>query len=441
MTSNNNLRRSSTDSRRSSVGDVTGSFRSFSMSFTGSNKQDLPLRYIDIKNGHDSASTLGSSCRWNPKRTSSKRRSLANQNSASSFASLTSSSVQQSQMADDSSRNEEWTATERAHHVASDSKLHAQFLAEVKKSGVVTAAGYKAVHEKFIYSEVVEQERFLAIQKQRASAQRPTLQKRGSRFGGLVRSLQNSSQRGTSGRDLVKRSSLGGGDDSVDVNDTSRDLSHINPQDIANGSTGEDNSDSNIAPRRSSLVKSLTDEEKELLLKQAQDNEDVLDIFLDSIQDSLVRSHNSSSSSTGNNSRYDRKESGGSLVLADVFDGTEGTALYEPFPSSPFKKSPHCSSDDETAPTYTRLDSQPSSIGFGDVDFDPTEDIITPGSEATQHVQSPEDKTHYLPWPDQQDIDDEDDMSKSSPGGDLLESFRRRASVDSFRSDIMARAA
>ena len=111
-------------------------------------------------------------------------------------------------MADDSSRNEEWTATERAHHVASDSKLHAQFLAEVKKSGVVTAAGYKAVHEKFIYSEVVEQERFLAIQKQRASAQRPTLQRRGSRFGGLVRSLQNSSQRGTSGRDLVKRQKI-----------------------------------------------------------------------------------------------------------------------------------------------------------------------------------------------------------------------------------------
>jgi len=408
------------------------------MSFTG-NKLDLPLRYIDIKNGHDSGSTLGSSFRWNPKRTSSSRRSGAN-NSASSFASFTSSLVQQSQVApDDPSPNEEWTATERAHHVASDSKLHAQFLAEVKKSGVVTAAGYKAVHDKFIYSEVVEQERFLAIQKQRASEQRPTLQKRGSnRFGGLLRSLQNNSQRGTSGRDLMKRSSLGGGDDSVDVNDTSRDLSHINPQDIANGSTGEDNSDSNIAPRRSSMVKSLTDEEKELLLKQAQDNEDVLDIFLDSIQDSLVRSHNSSSSSSGNNSRYDRKDSGGSLVLADVFDGTEGTALYEPFPSSPFKKSPHCSSDDETAPTYTRLDSQPSSIGFGDVDFDPEEDIIS-GSEAA-HIQSQEDKTHYLPWPDQQDIDDEDD--KSRPGGDLLESFRRRASVDSVpRSDIMARAA
>mmetsp|Transcript_40346 Transcript_40346/g.72714 ORF Transcript_40346/g.72714 Transcript_40346/m.72714 type:complete len:125 (-) Transcript_40346:1423-1797(-) len=56
-------------------------------------------------------------------------------------------------------RNHRWTASERAQRVAQDNNLQELLNAEVKKSGYVTAAGYKAVLQKFIFSDVVHRER------------------------------------------------------------------------------------------------------------------------------------------------------------------------------------------------------------------------------------------------------------------------------------------
>ncbi|KAL3770981.1 hypothetical protein ACHAW5_000383 [Stephanodiscus triporus] len=72
--------------------------------------------------------------------------------------------------------NQQWTAVERAELVARDSSLLSLLEVEVGKSGVVTAAGYKAVHQKFLYSDVVEEE----------------MNRRGSLFGDLVKTIQHS---------------------------------------------------------------------------------------------------------------------------------------------------------------------------------------------------------------------------------------------------------
>ena len=54
--------------------------------------------------------------------------------------------------------NHRWTASERAQRVAQDNNLQGLLNAEVKQSGYVTAAGYKAVLHTFLYSDVVEKE-------------------------------------------------------------------------------------------------------------------------------------------------------------------------------------------------------------------------------------------------------------------------------------------
>ena len=191
MSSNNNNIDNNTNRRTS-----TDTQRSFSLSF--GNKLELPLRYIDIKQGHDSGSTLGSSSRWpKPQRQRSGRRS--NRGSIESLASSAGPSLSSTTQSSSAfpQHNQEWTAAERAEHVATDPKLQSLFQDELSKVGVVTTAAYKAVHQQFIYSEPVNKDieyiTSLAEAHRRASEDtnasgrrgRPMLKRRSSRFGGL----------------------------------------------------------------------------------------------------------------------------------------------------------------------------------------------------------------------------------------------------------------
>lgn len=54
--------------------------------------------------------------------------------------------------------NQSWTASQRVHRISQDRNLQTLLTAEVKKSGYVTTAGYKAVLQNFIYSDAVEKE-------------------------------------------------------------------------------------------------------------------------------------------------------------------------------------------------------------------------------------------------------------------------------------------
>jgi len=117
----------------------------------------------------------------------------------------------------ESNCNQQWTAVERAERVARDSALLSLLKVEVEKSGVVTAAGYKAVHQKFLYSDVVEEE---MNRRCRASRRKTThlTEERGSLFGDLVKSIQHS----CSSNDLIsmaKKIGLGNDGASVDNHD------------------------------------------------------------------------------------------------------------------------------------------------------------------------------------------------------------------------------
>ena len=453
-----NSRRSSTDTRRSS----TDTARSFSMSF---GKIDLPLRYVvDIKqnhqSGHESGSTLGSSTissRWLPKRTRGDSKGCL---------------VNSTNTIDDDipMSNQEWTACERAQYVAKDSRLQELFLAELEQSGVVTAAGYKAVHQKFIYGDVVEQEiKDVNVARRRRSTDcavdggggsvgRPKLQRRrSSRLGDLVRSIQ--SNQGSSTRSFHQQGGGGGmGSSSLSLKIKKRGSTasegFIPMNDESNHTNNDGSSSSNIAPRRTSKARSLTGEEKELLLKDAQANQEVLDSLVGSLQDSLVKSHTSSSSSAvppelknsqQSSHSYNRQESGGSLLLHDVFDGNDGSAYFEPpLPKTSLigkdSKPRRCTDDDGTAPTYySRMETLSVEI-----DFDPTHLTSFDHNSSSAVVKNKEhrrasicsihstDSCGFLPWPATKEDDDNDDGLLVS----FNPSFRnhRRSSIDSVQS-------
>ena len=451
-----NSRRSSTDTRRSS----TDTARSFSMSF---GKIDLPLRYVDIKQqSHESGSTLGSSTissRWLPKRTRGDSKGCL---------------VNSTNTIDDDipMSNQEWTACERAQYVAKDSRLQELFLAELEQSGVVTAAGYKAVHQKFIYGDVVEQEiKDVNVARRRRSTDcavdggggggsvgRPKLQRRrSSRLGDLVRSIQ--SNQGSSTRSFHQQGGGGGmGSSSLSLKIKKRGSTasegFIPMNDESNHTNNDGSSSNNIAPRRTSKARSLTGEEKELLLKDAQANQEILDSLVGSLQDSLVKSHTSSSSSAvppelknsqQSSHSYNRQESGGSLLLHDVFDGNDGSAYFEPpLPKTSLigkdSKPRRCTDDDGTAPTYySRMETLSVEI-----DFDPTHLTSFDHNSSSAVVKNKEhrrasicsihstDSCGFLPWPATKEDDDNDDGLLVS----FNPSFRnhRRSSIDSVQS-------
>jgi len=323
MSSNNN--NNNTTNRRTS----TDTQRSFSLSF--GHKLELPLRYIDIKQGHDSGSTLGSSSRWpKPQRQRSGRRS--NRGSIESLASSAGPSMTTQPSSAVPQHNQDWTAAERAEHVASDPKLQSLFQAELSKVGVVTTAAYKAVHQQFIYSEPVNQDieyiTSLAEAHRRASEDtnnsngrrgRPMLKRRSSRFGGLS-AMKSMAMSVVQSNDVTSeilndlestRSSLKMDKykDRRGSNTSSRSLKLDK-----RGSMGScrsidiegcgDESITNLAPRRCSKAANLTEEEKQLLLKGSTNQK--FDAFLHPIQDTLVQS--TSSEESNNKSSSVREE-------------------------------------------------------------------------------------------------------------------------------------
>ncbi|KAL3768522.1 hypothetical protein ACHAW5_006718 [Stephanodiscus triporus] len=159
-------------------------------------------RYVDVKDGGHVISVSGSSSsisNFIPKRNASR-------NSGA-------------QDACGSNQNQEWTAVERAERVARDSVLLSLLEVEVEKSGVVTAAGYKAVHQKFLYSDAVEEEMNRRGLDRRHNTTHLT-EARGSLFGDLVKSIQ----RGCSGDDVIsKAKKIGLGSDGASVENHEKD--------------------------------------------------------------------------------------------------------------------------------------------------------------------------------------------------------------------------
>lgn len=169
----------------------------------------------------------------------------------------------------ESNRNQQWTAVERAERVARDSALLSLLEVEVGKSGVVTAAGYKAVHQKFLYSDVVEEEmNRWGLDRRRTTTHLPEAPKtrRGSLFGDLVKSIQHS----CNSNDVIMAMKISSGSDGASVD-------HHDPL------SSSTSSDRNLAPRRASInmespapsVLSLSDRDKEDL-QDLHDNVDSL---------------------------------------------------------------------------------------------------------------------------------------------------------------------
>ena len=470
MSSNNNNIDNNTNRRTS-----TDTQRSFSLSF--GNKLELPLRYIDIKQGHDSGSTLGTcSSRWpKPQRQRSGRRS--NRGSIESLASSAGPSLSSTTQSSSAlpQHKQEWTASERAEHVATDPKLQSLFQAELSKVGVVTTAAYKAVHQQFLYSEPVNQDikyiTSLAEAHRRASEDtnasgrrgRPMLKRRSSRFGGLMKSMAMSvvqsndvtseilndmestrslkmdkykDRRGsnTSSRSLKldKRGSMGSCR-SIDVE----------------GCGGLDECTTNLAPRRCSKADNLTEEEKQLLLKGSKNQK--FDAFLHPIQDTLVQSTSSSESDNKTSSVREefepRRSLEKSLLLQDIFDGDEGAALYAEI-TSPLDddddddeekdsevSKPSTSDDDECATAPTCQLSRLETMSLRDIDFDPNDSPVSLKPSRRASVCSIDSRCNWLPWPERQPQDEDNNEDG------LLVSFRRKDSTDSVQNNARARAA
>jgi len=464
MSSSNN---NNTTNRRTS----TDTQRSFSLSF--GNKLELPLRYIDIKQGHDSGSTLGTcSSRWpKPQRQRSGRRS--NRGSIESLASsvgpsLTSTTQPSSAVPQ---HKQEWTASERAEHVATDPKLQSLFQAELSKVGVVTTAAYKAVHQQFIYSEPVNQDieyiTSLAEAHRRASEDtnasgrrgRPMLKRRSSRFGGLMKSMasvvQSNDVTSEILNDMESKQSLKMDKykDRRGSNTSSRSLKLDKRGSMGScrsidieGCGGLDESTFNLAPRRCSKVDNLTEEEKQLLKGS---NNQKFDAFLHPIQDTLVQSTSSSESDNKSSSVREefelRRSLEKSLLLQDIFDGDEGAALYAEI-TSPLDddydddeekdnevSKPSTSDDDECATAPTCQLSRLETMSLRDIDFDPNDSPVSLKPSRRASVCSIDSRCNWLPWPEPQDDDANEDG--------LLVSFRRRESIDSVKNNAMARAA
>jgi hypothetical protein len=159
---------------------------------------------------------------------------------------------------DGSQGNLQWTVTERAELVTSNTALSVLLEAEVGKSGVVTFAGYKAIYQKFLYSDAVEEE--LRKKITRSSVTSNVLAVHYS-FGDLVKSIQEH-QRG--------RSSTG-------------DAAVIGSYDPLSSCTS---SDRNLAPRRLSISSLSLDAPS--AISQAQREMEDLQYLEDDLWDALL---------------------------------------------------------------------------------------------------------------------------------------------------------
>jgi hypothetical protein len=231
--------------------ETSSSFFSLSSSLTNSLSSSFMnaprSRYVDIKNGGHVISVSSSSSsisKWIPKRNASR-------NSGA-------------QDAGGSNQSQEWTAVERAKR-ARDSVLLSLFEVEVGESGVVTTAGYKAVHQKFLYSNAVEEEMNRRGLDRRRNTTHLT-EARGSLFGDLVKSIQ----RGCSSDDVISMAKkIGLGSDGASVE---------NHGPLSSSTF----SDHNLAPRRASInmespapsVQSLSEKDWEDLQELDEDSVD-----------------------------------------------------------------------------------------------------------------------------------------------------------------------
>eukprot|EP00580_Thalassiosira_gravida_P009851 CAMPEP_0201645780 /NCGR_PEP_ID=MMETSP0493-20130528/32744_1 /ASSEMBLY_ACC=CAM_ASM_000838 /TAXON_ID=420259 /ORGANISM="Thalassiosira gravida, Strain GMp14c1" /LENGTH=482 /DNA_ID=CAMNT_0048120797 /DNA_START=107 /DNA_END=1555 /DNA_ORIENTATION=- len=263
-----------------------------------------------------------------------KRTRTLNHTVTASSASISLSQHQSSQQQHRQHQQHHWTASDRAERVDRDSKLQRLLSNEIEKRGVFTAAGYKAVHQQFLYGEAVERE-LKRVNERRSSRrqrqqeqeqyrhQQPPLSKSRSRqqiCRSLVAALSTSSDQLMMSK---RRSSSSVGGESVAS--TSRRSSYNTTTTIDYDTMSSDN----IAPVKTSVVRVLTPEERDELLREIQDENDQdqmsggrKTLLMKSALANIDRSHNR------NDARMD--DSNRSMNLRDVFDGMEGSHLVKP---------------------------------------------------------------------------------------------------------------
>mmetsp|Transcript_2640 Transcript_2640/g.4822 ORF Transcript_2640/g.4822 Transcript_2640/m.4822 type:complete len:683 (-) Transcript_2640:156-2204(-) len=156
------------DNNHASGSGSTSAFFSLSSSFA--HALELPLRYVDISHNDSSDAATTTT---NNRRTSS---SLSDGRRHSSH------------------EDDYLDASDRAERIDRDPNLQSLFVAEIESCGVLTAAGYKAAYQKFLYSDAVERElqRKKRCEQSKTTSEnnnkpRPILKSQPSRFGGLLR--------------------------------------------------------------------------------------------------------------------------------------------------------------------------------------------------------------------------------------------------------------
>lgn len=330
--------------------------------------------------------------------------------------------------------SKQWTVSERALRVAQDKHLKEMLLVEVEKAGVVTAAGYRAVHQKFLYSKAVDEALVLRAQSTRRAPVRTRMPRRRSgRLGSLVASFTSI------GNNMASQVQVNSGATAAQAELQARGQGRVKgaftkKANSGNGGTSSKKSDSrgaaapgsNLAPRRVSQA-NLTQSQRGTLRQEEQElwDQEQENLLADSFAAGLGRSEggdldrrlNDDGSELYEQGDYDdgslssrdsqgpgeersagdlrtrdrslgrsalicsfrRRCSDQSLGLGDIFDGTEGSNLFASMLSHnaddgnkklPVEKKP--SSNILTAPTsmLSRLDTL-SANNFDEVDFDP----------------------------------------------------------------------
>lgn len=356
----------------------------------------------------DSSISLRSNKKWTPKRCPP----LKDSNSRI----YTNDRLQRDEsQPDESQLGAHWTASERAQHVAKDKDLQDLLLIQVEKAGVVTAAGYRAVHQNFLYSDVVDQ---AMINRRRGRSKHNPSQNglRNSRFGGLVKSAFGQD---CSSQPMTKKRS--------DGSDVSRKLYDA---DIAFN---------NIAPRRSQFVTLTPEQRGEILqietrgqlgrLQRRRESmlasienmcdakEDDCAPFSGSLcsQDLLIfaTDKDDKAKCLPASVQHERRESIDSLILDDIF-GMDGSQFFSSLASEKLPEESNASLDGLTATstTLSRLDTL--SDQFLDVNFDPEPSNVNTNSKGVKNedeedadlkssAYSVTDKCGWLPWPEKKE--------------------------------------
>jgi hypothetical protein len=277
------MRRSTTTTMETS-----SSFFSLSSSLTNSLSSSFMnaprSRYVDVKDGGHVVSVSSSSSsisKWIPKRNASRNSGAKDPGG--------------------SNQNQEWTAVERAEQVARDSALLSLLEDEVGKSGVVTAAGYKAVHQKFLYSDVVEEK----MNRRGLTKKRNTThltEARGSLFGDLVKSIQ----RGCSSDDVISMAKTIG---------LRSDGASVDNHGPLSSSTF---SDHNLAPRRHSVPLNMESIAKCVQSLSEKDREDLQELDEDSVDSVTAKYSFVSSRDDDKNPGQCRTQRKAHVILSEV---------------------------------------------------------------------------------------------------------------------------